>query len=60
MIILGVLLLFSLSTARGAEDGSEDNEANIIGATALHHHLTLLTNNRRHFELIDGLPLMSL
>jgi tRNA(fMet)-specific endonuclease VapC len=32
----------------------------LIGATALHHHLTMLTNNRRHFELIDGLPLMSL
>jgi tRNA(fMet)-specific endonuclease VapC len=32
----------------------------LIGATALHHHLTLLTNNRCHFELIDGLPLMSL
>jgi tRNA(fMet)-specific endonuclease VapC len=32
----------------------------LIGATALHHHLTLLTNNRRHFELIEGLPLISL
>ena len=32
----------------------------LIGATALHHHLIMLTNNRRHFELIDGLPLMSL
>ncbi len=32
----------------------------LIGATALHHHLTLLTNNRRHFELIEGLRLISL
>jgi predicted nucleic acid-binding protein len=32
----------------------------LIGATALHHHLTLLTNHRRHFELIEGLPPMSL
>jgi tRNA(fMet)-specific endonuclease VapC len=31
----------------------------LIGTTALQHHLTLLTNNRRHFELIDGLPLES-
>jgi hypothetical protein len=31
-----------------------------LGATALHHHLTLLTNNRRHFELIEGLELVSL
>jgi tRNA(fMet)-specific endonuclease VapC len=32
----------------------------LIGATALHHHLTFLTNNRRHFELIEGLKLVSL
>jgi tRNA(fMet)-specific endonuclease VapC len=32
----------------------------LIGATALHHHFTLLTNNRRHFELIEGLQLVSL
>jgi hypothetical protein len=37
MIILGVLLLFSLSTARGAEDGSEDNEANIDVLITLKH-----------------------
>ena len=27
----------------------------MIAATALRHDLTLLTNNRRHFERIDGL-----
>jgi tRNA(fMet)-specific endonuclease VapC len=27
----------------------------LIGATALRHRLTLLTNNRRHFERIEGL-----
>jgi tRNA(fMet)-specific endonuclease VapC len=32
----------------------------LIGATALHHHLTLLPNNRRHFELIENLHLISL
>jgi tRNA(fMet)-specific endonuclease VapC len=32
----------------------------LIGATALHHDLTLLTNNRRHFERIEGLRIESL
>ena len=31
----------------------------LIGATALRHDLTLLTNNRRHFEIIEGLRLES-
>lgn len=31
----------------------------LIGATALRHDLTLLTNNRRHFERIDGLQIES-
>ena len=31
----------------------------LIGATALRHNLTLLTNNRRHFERIEGLHMES-
>jgi tRNA(fMet)-specific endonuclease VapC len=31
----------------------------LIGATALRHRLTLLTNNRRHFERIEGLRMES-
>ena len=31
----------------------------LIGATALRHNLTLLTNNRRHFERIEGLRMES-
>jgi len=31
----------------------------LLGATALRHGLTLLTNNRRHFELIEKLQLVS-
>jgi tRNA(fMet)-specific endonuclease VapC len=31
----------------------------LIGATALRHNLTLLTNNRRHFERIEGLRIES-
>jgi tRNA(fMet)-specific endonuclease VapC len=32
----------------------------LIGASALRHNLTLLTNNRRHFERIAGLRIESL
>lgn len=32
----------------------------LIGTTALQHNLTVLTNNRRHFGLIEGLQLESL
>jgi tRNA(fMet)-specific endonuclease VapC len=32
----------------------------LIGATALHLDLVLLTNNRRHFELIEGLRITSI
>ena len=31
----------------------------LIGVTAVHHTLTLLTNNRSHFERIDGLQIES-
>jgi tRNA(fMet)-specific endonuclease VapC len=31
----------------------------LIGATALRHGLTLLSNNRRHFELIERLQVVS-
>jgi predicted nucleic acid-binding protein len=31
----------------------------LIAATALRHDLTLLTNNRRHFERVDGLTIIS-
>ena len=31
----------------------------LIGATALRHNLTLLTNNRRHFERLPGLTIIS-
>jgi tRNA(fMet)-specific endonuclease VapC len=32
----------------------------LIGATALRYNLTLLTNNRRHFERIEGLRIESM
>ena len=30
----------------------------LIGSTAIYHGLTLLTNNRRHFERMDGLNII--
>ncbi len=32
----------------------------LIASTALRHDLTVCTNNRRHFEMVDGLRLLSL
>ena len=29
----------------------------LIGATALHHHLTLVTSNLKHFERMEGLKI---
>ena len=31
----------------------------LIGSTAVRHNLTLLTNNRRHFERLQGLAILS-
>jgi predicted nucleic acid-binding protein len=50
----------------GQERGKLRKEGRLIGdfdlliaATCLCHSLTLLTNNRRHFEMIEGLQLLS-
>ncbi len=32
----------------------------LIGSTAIYYELTLLTNNRRHFERMDGLSILSI
>ena len=31
----------------------------LIGATAIRHNLAILTNNRRHFERLEGLSIIS-
>ena len=31
-----------------------------IAATSLQYNLTLLSNNRRHFELVEGLEIISI
>ena len=42
---------------RGAAIGDFDL---LIASTCLRHNLTLCTNNRRHFALVDGLRMISL
>ena len=42
--------------ARGQAIGDFDL---LIGATALRHELTILTKNRRHFELIENIQIIS-
>ena len=32
----------------------------LIASTCLHHRLTLMTNNRRHYEAVEGLNILSL
>ena len=32
----------------------------LIASTCLYHSLTLLTNNRRHYEMVEGLNMLSL
>jgi tRNA(fMet)-specific endonuclease VapC len=32
----------------------------LIASTCLHHRLTLMTNNRRHYEMVGGLNILSL
>jgi tRNA(fMet)-specific endonuclease VapC len=32
----------------------------LIASTCLHHRLTLMTNNLRHYEVVDGLNILSL
>jgi len=32
----------------------------LIASTCLHHNLTLLTNNRKHYKMVEGLKILSL
>ncbi len=32
----------------------------LIASTCLHHNLTLLTNNRKHYKMVQGLKILSL
>ncbi len=53
--------LFGQERARLRAAGNLPGDLDLlIGATALRHSLTLLTNNRQHFERIQGLQIESL
>jgi tRNA(fMet)-specific endonuclease VapC len=52
--------IFGKERGRLRADGKTIGDFDLlIGATALRHHLTVLTNNRRHFQLIEGLQIES-
>ncbi len=56
----GTCRIFGRERARLRADGSLIGDMDLlIGATALRHGLTLLTNNRRHFDRIEGLAIES-
>jgi len=52
--------IFGEENARLRRDGQiiEDFDL-LIAATCLHHNLKLLTNNRRHFQRVQGLEIIS-
>ena len=51
--------IFALERRRLRESGQRIEDPDIyIGATAIRHNLTLLTNNRRHFERMQGLKIV--
>ncbi len=52
--------IFAIERGRLKAEGNViGNFDTLIAATAIHHNLTLLTNNRRHFERIRGLSIIS-
>ncbi len=52
--------LFARESSRLRRAGTPIGDLDLlIGATALHHNLTLLSNNRRHFQRIAGRNLIS-
>lgn len=52
--------IFGVERARLRAAGTPIQDMDLlIGATALHHDLTLLSNNRRHFERLSGLRIIS-
>lgn len=53
-------ILFAQERSRLRRAGTPIGDLDLlIGATALRYNLTLLSNNRRHFQRINGLNLLS-
>ncbi len=56
-----VCMKFGLLRGTLRKQGRQPSDFDLlIAATALHHDLTLVSNNRKHFENIEGLRLQSL
>ncbi len=56
--ITPVIDLFAEEKARLSRTGTIIPDFDLlIGATAVHHHLVMVTNNTRHFEWIKGIKL---
>ena len=59
--ILGIreaLQEYALEKARLTKAGAPVGDFDLlIGATAIHHNMTLVTNNTRHFERLQGISL---
>lgn len=56
----GVCRIFGAERGRLRAAGARIADFDLlIGATAIRHRLTLLTNNRRHFERMNGLTIIS-
>lgn len=52
------IVLFAKEKARLKRVGQPiDNFDLLIGATAIHHDLTLVTNNTKHFQRLEGIRL---
>ena len=55
-----VCRIFAMERRRLRAAGTPIGDMDLfIGATAIRHWLTLLTNNRRHFERLQGLSILS-
>ena len=53
--------IFAMERVRLRSAGTRIDDLDLlIGSTALRHGLTLLTNNRRHFERMSGLSVISI
>ena len=53
--------IFGRERGRLRQQGQNIGDMDLfIAATSLRHNLTLLSNNRRHFELVEGLEIISI
>lgn len=57
----GIAKVFGKQRGKLRKEGKLINDFDLlITSTAIHHNLTVLTNNRKHFERIEGLNIISI